>query len=296
MIHLDDSAYITAFSKNARPVLRVPDGAMVRIRTKDCYMNNLRAENDPRGEAAGPAIGCNPATGPIYIEGAQPGDTLKCEILAIDVDEYASMRIRPNVGFMGHRVQEKLVCAIPVKGNLAYVAGVSVPVEPMIGVIGAAPAGGDVDTETPGAHGGNMDNRFIRAGSTLYLPVHADGALFALGDVHAQMGDGEVGVCGMECPAYVTVRLSVIRGRQEAWPVLEEKGCFYTVASARTLEEAGRLAADAMLDFLKKRTAISHDELIILLSLICDMEVCQVVDPLMTVRMKLRANVLNVKF
>jgi len=296
MYNLNDDAFITAFSKNASPALTVPDGSIIRIRTKDCYMNNLRAENDPRGEAAGPAIGCNPATGPVYIEGAKRGDTLKCEILAIETDEYASMRIRPNVGFMGDRVQEKQVRAIPVKGNLAYLTGVAVPVDPMIGVIGVAPAGDDVDTETPAAHGGNMDTRHIRAGSTLYLPVQTDGALFALGDVHAQMGDGEVGVCGMECPAYVTVRLSVIENRQEAWPVLENQGAFYTIASGKTLDEAAKFAADAMLDFLEKRTDIPHDELILLMSLICDLEVSQVVDPLLTARMKLRPNILNVRF
>ena len=113
MYNLNDDSYITAFSKNASPVLTVPDGSIIRIRTKDCYMNNLRAENDPRGEAAGPAIGCNPATGPVYIEGAKRGDTLKCEILAIETDEYASMRIRPNVGFMGDRVQENRCVPFP---------------------------------------------------------------------------------------------------------------------------------------------------------------------------------------
>jgi len=294
--HLDDSSFITAFAKGLKPVLTVPDGAMVRIRTMDCYSNNLRAEDDPRGEAPGPVNSCNPATGPIFIEGAEPGDTLKCEIIDIECDEYATMRVRPGVGFVGHRVQEKTTRAIPIKGNFARLGGVTVPVDPMIGVIGAAPAGDPVDTETPGAHGGNMDNRLIRKGSTLYLPVHAAGALFALGDVHAQMGDGEVGVCGMECPAYVTVRLSVVKGRQEAWPVLEEGGSFYTIASAETLDEACRLSSDAMLNFLEKRVDIPNGDLVMLLSLICDLEVCQMVDPLLTARMKLRPNVLSVKF
>lgn len=296
MLELNDRAYITAFSKEAKPVLTVPDGATVRIRAIDCYMNNLRAENDPRGEAPGPVNSCNPATGPIFVEGATPGDTLRCEILRIEPDEYASMRIRPGVGFMGDRVTEKTVVAVPMKDGKAEVAGVFLPVDSMIGVIGVAPEGDPVDTETPGRHGGNMDMRHIRQGSTLYLPVHAEGALFALGDVHGQMGDGEVGVCGMECPAWVTVRLSVIRGRQEKWPVVEDQGNIYTVASAETLDEAGKLAADAMLDFLAARSEKSVNELILLMSLAADMEVCQVVDPLLTVRMRLRPGVLDVRF
>ena len=294
--HLNDQSFITAFSKDIASVLTVQDGDIVRIRTIDCYSNNLRAENDPRGEAPGPVNSCNPATGPIFIEGAEPGDTLKCEILRIEADGYASMRIRPGVGFMGDRVTEKTVVAVPMKDGAATVAGVRLPVDPMIGVIGVAPAGEAVDTETPGAHGGNMDMRHIRQGSTLYLPVHAEGALLALGDVHGQMGDGEVGVCGMECPAYVTVRLSVIRGRQENWPVLEDGGNIYTIASAETLDLAAKLAADAMLDFLAKRSEKSVNELILLMSLVTDLEVCQVVDPLMTARMRLRPGVLDVRF
>ena len=181
MDRLSSERYITAFSKNAAPVLRVSDGATVCIATKDCYMDNLRAENDPRGAAKGPAIGCNPASGPIFVEGAQPGDTLKCEILAIDVGEYASMRISNRGGLMADRVTAPIVRCIPLRDGCAELAGVRMPLDPMIGVIGVAPEGGDVDTESPGAHGGNMDTRHIRAGSTLYLPVAAEGALFALG-------------------------------------------------------------------------------------------------------------------
>lgn len=296
MYTLTDAAFITAFSKNAAPVLTVPDGATVRIRTKDCYMNHLRAENDPRGEAAGPALGCNPATGPLFIEGAHPGDTLKCEILDIEMDPYATMRIRPGSGFMHDRVTETTVRAIELTGNTATLAGVTMPLEPMIGVIGVAPSGDDVDTETPGAHGGNMDCRKIVKGSALYLPVQAEGGLFAVGDVHAQMGDGEVCICGLECPAWVTVRFSVIHGKQEAWPVLEHQGNVYAIASAPTLDEAAKLAADAMLDYLAARTDRSVNELILLMSLVCDLEVCQVVDPLFTVRMRLRPDTLPVRF
>ncbi len=192
MYTLSDDRFITAFSADAEPALRVPDGATVAIRTKDCYMNNLRAENDPRGAASGPAVGCNPATGPVFVEGAMPGDTLRCDILSIDVDGYASMRTSKRGGFMRDRVTEPIVRCVPLKDGQAEMAGVRMKLDPMIGVIGVAPETGAVDTATPGAHGGNMDARLIRAGSTLYLPVRHAGALLALGDVHAKMGDGEL--------------------------------------------------------------------------------------------------------
>ena len=163
MYHLNDEAFIEAFSKEHAPVLRVEDGATVRILTKDCYRNNLRADNDPRGAASGTKTGSNPATGPIYVEGAMPGDTLKCEILDIEVADYASMRVRPGVGFMGAHVTEKTVRAIALKDGKAELGGAALPLEPMIGVIGVAPAGEAIDTETPGAHGGNMDATSARA-------------------------------------------------------------------------------------------------------------------------------------
>ena len=293
MYTLSDDKYITAFSADAAPALRVPDGATIAVKTQDCYMNNLRVQDDPRGPAAGPAIGCNPATGPIFVEGAMPGDTLQCDILSIEVREYASMRISSRGGLMRDRVTEPIVRCIPLRDGRAELAGVEMPLDPMIGVIGVAPESGEIDTETPGAHGGNMDARLIRAGSTLYLPVHHAGALLALGDVHAKMGDGEMCICGLECPATVTLRVRVIRGRHEKWPVLRgEDGAFSVLASGATLDEAAKLAADGMLDFLSHRTAIDVNELILLMSLVCHLEVCQVVDPLITARVRLEGGVL----
>ena len=288
MYILSDEKFVKALSADAASILRVPDGATVAVKTKDCYENTLRAENDPRGPYDGPKGGGNPATGPIFVEGAMPGDTLQCDILSIDVGNYASMRISKRGGLMYDRVTEPIVRCIPLKDGRAELAGVSMPLDPMIGVIGVAPENGAIDTETPGAHGGNMDVRLIRAGTTLYLPVKHPGALLALGDVHAKMGDGEMCVCGLECPATVTLRVSVIHNRQEAWPVLRgEDGSISILASGETLDKAAKLAADGMLDFLAKRSNIDVNELILLMSLICHLEVCQVVDPLITARVRL---------
>lgn len=279
--------YITAFSAQAEVRMRISSGEAVRILTKDCYMDNLRAENDPRGKAAGAPVGCNPATGAIFIEGAHPGDTLQCEILAIELGDYASMRISNRGGVLKRCVTEPIVRCIPLEKGSASLAGVSMPLDPMVGVIGVAPAGGDVDTETPGTHGGNLDTRYIRAGSTLYLPVYQEGALFALGDVHARMGDGELCICALECPAAVTVRLSVISGRQEREPILLDRGIWYAIASAETTDEAARLSAEAMLSFIERRADIDRNELILLMSLVCHAEISQLVNPLMTARTSL---------
>ena len=286
---LSDDRFVTALAADMAPALTVPDGALVRLTTQDCYMNNLRAEDDPRGPASGPAVGCNPATGPVYVTGAMPGDTLRVDVVAIEVGEYGSMRISSRGGLMRDRVTSPIVRALPLDGDCAALAGVSVPLDPMIGVIGVAPGEGSIDTETPGAHGGNMDTRLITAGSTLYLPVRQPGALLAVGDVHAAMGDGEICICGLECPAEVTLRLTIVKGVMEPWPMLlDADGGLSVIASAETLDRAGKLAADAMLDYLVKRTQIDVNELIMLMSLMCHLEVSQVVDPLVTARCRLR--------
>ncbi len=285
---LSDRQFVTEIGAENPVALRVPDGAQIQIRTIDCYSNGLRAENDPRGEATVPLNSCNPASGAIYIEDAQPGDTLAVEILSIDTDDYGTMRVAPGMGFMGHRVSERITRAYDLRGGQTSLSGAKIALEPMIGVIGVAPKYGAVPTHTPGAHGGNMDTRYIRQGSTLYLPVQHSGALLSMGDVHAQMGDGEVAICGIECPATIGVRVKVIKGRQEEWPVLLYDGIYRTLCSGQTLDEAARIAADAMLDFLLKRISMDVNELIMLMSLMCDLEISQVVDPLITARMALR--------
>ena len=285
---LSDRQFVTEIGADNPVALRVPDGAQIEIRTMDCYSNGLRAENDPRGEPTVPLNSCNPASGAIYVEGAQPGDTLAVEIQSIVTDDYGTMRVAPGMGFMGHRVTEKVTRAYDLRGSYTDLSGAKIALEPMIGVIGVAPKVGAVPTHTPGAHGGNMDTRYIRQGSVLYLPVHHPGALLSMGDVHAQMGDGEVAICGIECPATVGVRVKLIKGRQEKWPVLLHEGTYRTLCSGETLDEAARIAADAMLDFLVGRVSMDVNELIMVMSLVCDLEISQVVDPLLTARMALR--------
>ena len=285
---LDDTRYVTALSADMEPALTVPDGAVVRVKTQDCYMNNLRAEDDPRGPAPGEAVGCNPATGPIYVTGVEPGDTLQVDVLTIETGDYASMRISSRGGLMRDRVTRPIMRCVPLTGGEAELGGVRFALDPMIGVIGVAPAEGSIDTETPGAHGGNMDTRLITEGSTLYLPVRRPGGLLALGDVHALMGDGEVCICGLKCPAEVTLSVRVLHGVQEPWPMLRDReGGMSVLASAQTLDQACKLAADGMLDYLRARTDVDENEIILLMSLLTHLEVSQVVDPLVTARCRL---------
>jgi amidase len=162
----------------------------------------------------------------------------------------------------------------------------------MIGVIGTAPAIEEIPTGTPGQHGGNMDCKRIVEGATLYLPVHVPGALLSMGDLHAVMGDGEVIICGLEIAGEVTIRVSVIKDKILPLPLLREGEHLMTIASAETLDLAAKQATIQMHRFLTNELGLEFNEAGMLLSLVGDLRICQVVDPLMTARMELPLSIL----
>ena len=157
----------------------------------------------------------------------------------------------------------------------------------MIGVIGTAPAGSaEIETGTPGEHGGNMDCNQIGENCTLYLPVNVPGALLAMGDVHAVMGNGEVCVCGVEIPARITVTVHVVKGKKLPVPFLVTPEHFMTIYSAGNLDEAARGAALRMRSFLIDELHMGEHEAGFLLSSIGNVQICQCVDPQETCRME----------
>ena len=165
---------------------------------------------------------------------------------------------------------------------------------PMIGVIGTAPAGEGIDTETPYDHGGNMDCNKIGVGTTLYLPVTTEGALLSMGDLHALMGDGEVLICGPEIAGEVTVRVTVLKDQLKVpTPFLIRDGKVMTVQSAKTLDEASVKAANAMMEFVTRATKLEPWKSGMLMSLLSDMAVCQIVDPLKTIRVEFPLEILE---
>ena len=286
------------FSKDGmKEVARAQDGETLCIYTKDCYDNLLTDESLRHKDLEGREPVANPTSGPIFVEGAHPGDTLKVEILSIDLADHATMRLTPGHGGLGKAITGEYVRIFPIKDhNTVTFNGRTFPLRPMIGVIGVAPKEGSFDTDTPADHGGNMDDRDIGEGTTVYFPVSVEGAMFGLGDVHALMGDGEVCICGLEAEAKVTVRLSVIHGRQESLPISERDGRFAVIASAKTLDEACERARYEMFSFLKRRLPDPDNDIILLLSLIGDLSICQIVDPLQTIRFTLRSEISNLQF
>lgn len=279
---LSNESVIYDFNKNHQPVKVVPAGATIEIVTYDCFENQLQSEDTKIDRIDWNRV--NPATGPIYVKDALPGDVLKVTIEKLEIGDQGVMVVGPDLGVMGHRLKEMESKIIPIKDGKAQFNDIDIPLNPMIGVIGVAPEGEGISCGTPGAHGGNMDNKMITEGATLYFPVFAEGALFGLGDFHAAMGDGEVSVSGIEVPGRATVKLEVIKGEPMSQPMLENNDVVTQIASAETLDEAVQQATELMIDRICERTGMAIGEVTMLMSAIGQVEVCQVVDPLMTAR------------
>lgn len=283
---------IYSFSKANDPVLHVQSGDTVSIETFDCFTDQIQSADQEVAAIDWNRI--NPATGPVYVEGAVAGDLLKVTIDELEIGQQGVMVTGPDLGVMGHRMESMEAKIIPIQnGKAIFNEKLHLPLNPMIGVIGVAPEGEPVSCGTPGAHGGNMDTKHITAGATLYFPVFADGALFALGDFHAAMGDGEVSVSGIEVPGRATVTLEVVKGFHSKFPVLVNDEGVSLLVSAMTLDEAVKTATEEMIDLLLPHTEMSVSEMTMLMSAAGETQISQVVDPLVTVRFFVPHHVLD---
>lgn len=277
--------HILKMSKNNPPALTVSDNSIVEFETMDCFSNQLNSNEDVRSEIK--FDGINPATGPLYIEGADIGDILKVEIIKIEIADQGVMCTIPHEGVLGEYVKET-TRIIPIINGLAKLTDkISTLINPMIGVIGTAPKEEEIPTGSPGCHGGNMDCKKIREGSVVYLPVNTPGALLAMGDLHALMGDGEVVVCGVEIKGKVLVKVNVLKDINYPLPMVVDDKSIMTIASDLTLDSAHKKAVINMHNFLYNELKLTHEDSGILLSTLGDLAICQVVDPLMTCRMEM---------
>ena len=271
--------------------IQVNTNEKVEIYTKDCFNCQIDSEDYKFDVLDWDHI--NPATGPIYIEEAKAGDVLKVSILDIELDEEGTMCCLPDSGILGKDITSDQVKKIKVKNNVCTFNDLEIPVNPMIGVIGVAPKEDSVNCGTPGNHGGNMDNKRITKGSTLYLPVFHDGAYFACGDVHAAMGDGEIMVSGVEINAKVTLKFEVIKGISIEEPRLEDENYIYTISSNENIDEAIYSCTKTMNEILCKHLKYSLNDAGMLLSCVGNLQICQVVDPAKTVSMSIPKFICN---
>ena len=289
MIRITKENKIDIMDRNNVPAAECNPGDTVVFETGDCSDGAVSREGkrDYSREYLH-----NPATGPLYIRGAHPGDILKVRILSLRTAAW---------GFMGTGFGSD--CFRTIQGEHQFrtfdlsdgkirLGGKTFPVSPMIGVIGVAPAGEGVLTVTPDLHGGNMDCTVIGEGTDVYFPVFTEGALLAMGDLHAVMGDGEVFQYGLEVAGEVTVRVEVLPQTELRMPVAVRNGTVSVIASADSLMECSELAVTQMYDILVKN-GWDRTEAGYLMSMKCDLAICQTVDPKLTVRASLPAELIK---
>jgi acetamidase/formamidase len=276
------------------PVAHVNLGETVEVETWDAYGGVVSPRRTFQQAVEEGAVGAlNPVTGPIYVEGAEPGDTLVVEILEIELPEWGGSSIIPGFGAL-----EGWLNLMQPKTKVSYIKGdevvygadhgavLNIPVDPFIGTIGVSPAYEAIQTLAPGPHGGNMDCPDVKPGNKLYLPVSHPGALFGLGDVHAVQGDGEICGTAVEIGAVVKLRFQVQKKTID-WPRVESPDQIMTVCSARPLEDAARLAYRELISWMVEEYGWDRDDAYIFLSLACKARIAQIVDPLYTVAAKL---------
>ena len=296
MLRIPCTQKIDHMSASNPPAARCKDGDTVIFETMDCYDGAVTCDGvrDWEGKKQGKYM-ANPATGPLFVEGSMPGDALAVEILDIKTRGWGAMGTGFGENAFINYDGEYEMRAFHYEDGFVKIGGKRIPVDHMIGVIGVAPAGEPVPTITPDSHGGNMDCNRIVVGSKILFPVAAEGGLLAMGDLHALMGDGEVFEYGLETAGEVTVRVSVVKNAMKELaikqPTLYQGGRVMTVASGKTYDDTVRLALEAMYEYL-----LAHGwdkvEAGMLMSMKCDLAICQIVDPQITVRAMLDENLI----
>lgn len=237
-----------AFDRTIASVLEIDSGDTVTFETGDAAY--ARLANGETVEAIG-LENFNAVTGPVQVRGAQPGDALKIEVLEVNIRTAWSVWL-PDFGGLGKRTKDIGVKPITLKDGRAYISEtLSVPVRPMIGCIGVAPAEGKGSTFMPAyPFGGNMDLREMEPGTTLYLPVQVAGALLAMGDLHAAMGTAEPTWVSLEASGFARLRISLEKNRNLKFPRLRVGNSTFCIGMGDTLEKAHQIALDDAYDLL----------------------------------------------
>jgi amidase len=277
----------------AEPVARLKSGDILDTNTLDCFGNAIRKPTDTLSMVHGD----NPLTGPFYIEGAEPGDTLAVKILDLQVDGNLGVgAIGPGFGAINSSkytpvlnpdLPERIwLYDIDHTSNTATFHAhdssfvVKIPLHPFFGCIGVAPADGEARTSiVPAEFGGNMDSPEASVGNTVYFPVSAKGALLYVGDGHAAMGDGEIGGTAIEVPLRARVQVSVIKGQKIVWPRFENSDAIMTVGAYRPLDDATRIAFTELVKWIHHDYGLSEMDAYELLSEVAKVHLNEMVDP-----------------
>jgi amidase len=281
-VRLAREAKVFSYSAEHPPAITVSPGQPLIVETTSAFGEFPLGPGD---DLSGLDVArCDPLTGPIAIAGAMPGDVLEVHIDHIAVEGLGAQGVLPGIGILDwprlplefHPVED---------GEIVFPGGLRLALRPNLGCIGVAPRGEPVASVLPGDHGGNMDTRYVCAGSVVELPVFHPGALLFMGDCHQLQGDGEL--CGVapETDAVVRLRCELRRGgRPLERPRIRTADRLMFIGSALTLEAAGALATADLVGALVAEKGLTEDLAYMLVTVKADLEVCQVVNGLRTAR------------
>lgn len=256
------------------PVATIRPGTVLSTSTLDCFAGRIRSARDLASEVCDPRY-LNPQTGPFYVEGAEPGDTLAVHFLSIE--PRGGRGVSTTVPFFGALTASRDTALLhPALPELTWVYELDtverlvhfraldsglhlpLPMDPMHGTVGVAPSLAEVRSSlTPGSWGGNMDTPEMRAGTTCYLGVNVEGALFSFGDGHARQGEGETCGVAVECAMDTVLAVELVKGAPTPWPRLETDDFLMTTGSAKPLEDAFRIAHTEMVRWLAELLQVS---------------------------------------
>jgi acetamidase/formamidase len=286
----EDHVHYTWDTGNA-PSLTIADGDTVVFHTRDVSDNQIGPGSDTSAVAGMDWERVYPLAGPIHVQGAQPGDTLAVEILDLHTQGWGWTAILPGLGLLPEDFPEAYLRVFDISDGevVPFREDIEIPLEPFMGTMGVCPAGASAQpVMPPGTFGGNMDTRQLVAGTTLYLPVQVEGALFSCGDAHGCQGDGEVCVTGLEAPMYGALRFSVESGRTIPGPqfrtsgpltsLVDLDGWYGTTGVGGDLYTAARDAVRAMIEHLGTTRDLSGEDAYVLCSLCVDLRISEIVD------------------
>ena len=275
---------IYAFSPDNHPAAVVDLDELFLVDCPDCYSGQIRTSADLRPNIDTSIM--DASTGPIAVPGVRAGETIKVRVHDLFLAESGVMVTAPGLGPLGEFISEPDTKIIRIEKGLAVFSDtIRLPLTPMIGVLGVAPAEGSVHCAIPGDHGGNMDTKDIRPGNSVYFTSFVDGANLALGDIHACMGDGELSGTGIEIAGKALLSVSKVPGVKIGTPVIETPSEFMVVVSGEDFAAVSKRAVKESVDLISAYRGISLGDGYRLLSATCDLRISQIVNEKITLRM-----------